>query len=68
MTGRATKSGSNLDTQMLSFDGQDHLVRWDDTVTTSHEEWYMYDTAGLLLKLQTVYQKEYLFCIPCFEK
>lgn len=46
MTGRATKSGSSLDTQTLSFDGQDRLVRWNDTVTTSNEEWYLYDASG----------------------
>ncbi len=46
MTSRATKSGSSLDTQTLSFDGQDRLVRWNDTVTTSNEEWYMYDASG----------------------
>lgn len=46
MTSRAVMSGSSLDTQTLSFDGLDHLVRWNDTVTTSNEEWYMYDASG----------------------
>ena len=46
MTSRATKSGTSLDTQTLSFDGLDHLVRWNDTVTVSNEEWYMYDASG----------------------
>ncbi|MGH2496470.1 MAG: RHS repeat-associated core domain-containing protein [Ktedonobacteraceae bacterium] len=46
MTSRAVKSGSSLDTQTLAFDGLDHLVRWNDTVTTSNEEWYMYDASG----------------------
>ena len=46
MTGRAITNGTTLLTYPLSYDGLDHLVRWNDTQTTSNEEWYMYDGAG----------------------
>jgi len=39
-------SGSGGTTATLSYDGQDHLVRWNDNNTTTNEEWYMYDASG----------------------
>jgi RHS repeat-associated protein len=41
-----TASGSGGTTATLSYDGQDHLVRWNDTNTTTNEEWYLYDASG----------------------
>ena len=41
-----TATGSGSTTATLAYDGQDHLVRWNDTVTSANEEWYMYDGMG----------------------
>src|SRR5579883_3193513 len=41
-----TATGSGGTTASLSYDGLDDLVRWNDTNTTTNEEWYMYDASG----------------------
>ncbi len=41
-----TASGSGGTTATLSYDGLDDLVRWNDTNTTTNQEWYMYDASG----------------------
>ncbi len=41
-----TATGSGGTTATLSYDGQDHLVRWNDNNTTTNEEWYLYDASG----------------------
>jgi len=46
VTSRSITNGTSLLTYTLSYDGLDHLVRWNDTQTTTNEEWYMYDGAG----------------------
>ncbi len=50
-----TASGSGGTTATLSYDGLDDLVRWNDTNTTTNEEWYLYDASGqrLLRRSQT---------------
>ena len=45
MTSR-TGTGSGSTTASMNYDAQNHLVRWNDTVTTSNEEWYLYDASG----------------------
>ncbi len=42
-----TASGSGGTSATLSYDGLDDLVRWNDTNTTTNEEWYLYDASGL---------------------
>jgi YD repeat-containing protein len=44
-----TASGSGGTSATLSYDGLDDLVRWNDTNTTTNEEWYLYDASGLRL-------------------
>ncbi len=39
-------TGSGGTTATLSYDGQDHLLRWNDNNTTTNEEWYLYDASG----------------------
>ena len=46
MTSRSITNGTTLLTYTLSYDGLDHLVRWNDMQTTANEEWYMYDGTG----------------------
>jgi len=41
-----TASGSGGTTATLSYDGLDDLVRWNDTNTSTNEEWYLYDSSG----------------------
>ena len=46
VTSRSITNGTTLLNYTLSYDGLDHLVRWNDSQTTANEEWYMYDTSG----------------------
>src|SRR5713226_7310736 len=46
VTSRSITNGTTLLTYPLSYDGLDHLVRWNDLQTTANEEWYMYDGSG----------------------
>ncbi len=41
-----TATGSGGTTATLSYDGQDHLLRWNDNNTTTNEEWYLYNASG----------------------
>ncbi len=41
-----TATGSGGTTATLSYDGQDHLLRWNDNTTITNEEWYLYDASG----------------------
>ncbi len=41
-----TRTASGGTTATLSYDGLDDLVRWNDTNTTTNEEWYLYDASG----------------------
>ena len=41
-----TASGNSGTTANLAYDGQNHLVRWNDSVTTTNQERYLYDASG----------------------
>ncbi len=62
--GNVTSRSAYGTTSALSFDGLDHFVRWD--VSSTNEEWYMYDGSGQRVLRRTTNSSGTTFTVYAF--